>query len=157
MKQFLTLSLTLIAGFVVVSCGNNQNCPAGQIAQGNTCVVATAGGFNNGFAQNGPNGFGNQCPSGQFQTQYGCLTQDTCPQGQAFFPQNRTCVPIIQNGGNGGYYGGNYGGYWGYGGYGGYGGFNCPAGMGFSRWVNNCLPVGPCSWGLYFFNGSCVP
>jgi hypothetical protein len=161
MKQFLNLSLALMTGFILVACGNNPNCPAGQIAQGNTCVIATAGGYNNGynngFGQNGMNGNGNQCPSGQFPTQYGCLTQDTCPAGQAFYPQGRTCVPVIQNGGNGGYYGGGgYGGYYG-GGYGGYGGYNCPAGMGFSRWANTCLPVGPCPWGLYFFNGSCVP
>jgi hypothetical protein len=152
MKPFLNLFLTLITGFFLVSCGNNPNCPAGQIAQGNTCVVANAGGYNGGFNQNGQNGFGNQCPSGQFPTQYGCLSQDTCPAGQAFYPQLRTCVPVVQNGGNGGSWGN--GGTWGNGGF---GGFNCPPGMGFSRWVNNCLPIGPCPWGLYFFNGSCVP
>jgi hypothetical protein len=51
------------------------------------------GGYNNGGYNNG--GYNNSCPTGSYLTNYGCLPQANCPNGQVFY-QNR-CYNLIQN------------------------------------------------------------
>jgi len=70
-------------------------CQSGYGMYNSTCVIVTGGGY-------GVGGYGQQCPIGQVQTQYGCLSQGGCPAGQAYY--NGQCV-LATVGGVGGYYG----------------------------------------------------
>jgi hypothetical protein len=103
-----------------MSCGSNDvNCPQGQTAQNGTCVMNNAGyGYGNGYGYNNGynNGYGqtgnNNCQTGTFPTQYGCLQRGNCPQNQAFYPQTNQCVQVTStqygNGTTGGYQNGGY-------------------------------------------------
>jgi|GEM_PF-2561826 len=134
MKRFFMLTPALILAAVLASsCGRTANCPAGQYSMGNTCVAS--------------NGFGAQCSNGQIYTQYGCLSQGSCPAGQAWYAQGNTCVAALQNGFNNGFNNG----------FGGFGMGNCMAGQVFTSM--GCLPQGPCQYGMGYLQMSnqCIP
>ena len=142
MKRFLHVAPTLILALLIATgCGKSTSCPTGQYAVGSSCVSSTAG-YNGGTMVNG---YGNACPSGQFNTQYGCLAQGSCPNGQAYYFQGQSCVAVLQNSYTNGYQNGAYG------------NGGCMNGQ-FMTYLG-CLPQGPCQYGMAYAQvyNQCIP
>ena len=181
-RSFFTVPALFLSALMLMSCGKSDiTCPAGQIAQNNTCVMAGQGYgyYGNGYGQTGYNGY-NTCQNGTFQTQYGCLPRGNCPVNQAFYSQTNQCVQVTNT-----YTGGGTTGQYPYGNgtcqngaiptylgclYQG----SCPQGMAYSPQYNTCVQAqmggygggfgagvgisfGTCSMGYSYTSYGCLP
>jgi hypothetical protein len=84
-------------------CLPRSQCQNGLVLFNNSCmtvsqvnnIVSPNSGYNNGYNNNYNNGYNNTCPTGSYQTNYGCLQQGNCPSGQVLYQNN--CYTLIQN------------------------------------------------------------
>lgn len=74
------LFFLILTTFSICAVADTAKCPAGQKLQGNLCVLQSEGDA--------------ACDSGYVLTQYGCLPQGACPEGQGMYNKN-TCVPAV--------------------------------------------------------------